>query len=134
MTKVKRIKVPPSRSRYEQYNPTVSFRVPKDIYDRIRRTKSTVGNSFADIFMVGFAKTDLWAKKLEEARKKGYDEGHQKGYDEARLRYRVTYNCSICGQGLEVTHTEEKEAITRYMRENGWAHQQCLERRRSALS
>jgi len=134
MTKVKRRKAPPSRIRYEQSHPAVSFRVPRDIYDRIRQTKNAGGNSFADIFMAGLGKMEAQAKKLEQSRKKGYDEGYQKGYAEARLRYRVTYNCNICGEVMEVKSKEEKEAVTRYMQEKGWAHLECLERRRSSLS
>lgn len=31
--------VPPSRSRYEKQNPTVSIRVPREMYDRLKTLK-----------------------------------------------------------------------------------------------
>ncbi len=104
MTKTKGEKVPPSRTRYEKNNPPMSFRVHKDIFDRVQQTKSVGGSSFADIFIAGLGKMEARAKKLEEFRKEGYDQGYQKGYAEARLKYRITCSCSICGQDIEVTH------------------------------
>jgi hypothetical protein len=122
-------KVPPSRIKYEKNNPPVSFRVRKDIFDRIQHTKSVGGNSFADIFMAGLGKMEARAKKLEEARKQGYDEGYQKGFNEAKLRYRVIYKCDICGQPIEITSPETKEAVSKYMRENSWGYTSCYERK-----
>ncbi len=41
----------PSRARYEQAHPTVSDRVPKEIYDRPQAIKRTEGRSFADFLV-----------------------------------------------------------------------------------
>ena len=132
MTKIKGKKVPPSRIKYEKNNPPVSFRVHKDIFDRIQQTKSVGGNSFADIFMAGLGKMEARARKLEEARKQGYDQGYQKGYHEAKLKYRITCSCSICGQDIEVTHPKDKQSVGQNLK--GWAHPECVERKRLALS
>lgn len=128
MTKVTKRKAP-SRIRYEQGHPTVSCRVSRDIYDRLQKAKDAEGKSFADILKLGLGKLEVRLKKLEEARKQGGDEGYKKGFADAKLRYRVNYRCSVCGQVMEVTSKEEKEAIREYMREKGWAHTECLERR-----
>ena len=129
MVKSAKRKAPPSRIKYEQSHPVVSFRVPKHIYDELQRVKEGGGNSFTDILKLGLGMTEVRLKKLEEARKQGWDEGYKKGFADARLRYRAIYHCSVCGQMIEVTIKEEKEAIREYMQEQGWAHTECLEPR-----
>ena len=42
-------RVPPSRARYEQRNPTVSIRVSREMYDRLKALKERSGKSFGDI-------------------------------------------------------------------------------------
>jgi hypothetical protein len=128
MVKIIKRKVPPSRTRYEQNNPTVSFRVHKDIYDRVQQTKSVGGNSSADIFMAGLGKMEARAKKLEEARKKGWEAGYKKGFADAELRYKICYPCNICGEPIAVTTKEERDAIAKCLQ--SWVHKECWEQRR----
>lgn len=128
MAKVTNKKSPPSRIKYEQSHPTVSCRVSRDFYDRLLEAK-VEGNSFADILKLGLGELEVRVKKLEEARKQGRDEGYKKGFTEASLCYKVTYPCSVCGEVIEVTSQQEKQAISEFMQERGWAHQECLERR-----
>ena len=120
----------PSRIKYEQRHPTVSCRVSREIYDRLSDAKEVEGRSFADILKRGLGKAEVRVKKLGEARKQGWYEGYEKGFGNARLRYRVIYHCRVCGQVMEVTTTEEKQAIDECMRERGWVHKACLQRRR----
>ena len=129
MAKITKRKAP-SRIKYEQGHPTVSCRVPREIYDRLCEAKEVEGNSFADILKLGLGKLEVRVKKLGEDRKQGWDEGYKKGFADAKLRYKVSYRCSVCGQLMEVTSTKEKEAISEYMRERGWAHMECHEQRR----
>ena len=124
MAKVSKRK-PPSRARYEQSHPTVSCRVPKDVYDRLTRAKQADRKSFTDILKVGLGLVELGVKKQAEARKKGYDEGYKKGYADATILYKVTYHCSKCGQVIEIQNPNTKQAIDEYMREKGWGHQTC---------
>ncbi len=124
MAKVTKRKAP-SRVRYEQSHPTVSCRVPKDIYDRLTKAKQADSKSFTDILKVGLGLVELGVKKQAEAIKKGYDEGYKKGYGDATTLYKVTYHCSKCGQIMYVQYPNEKEAINKYMTESGWSHQTC---------
>ena len=119
----------PSRVRYEQGHPTVSCRVSKDIYDRLTQAKQADGKSFADILKIGLGKQEVQAKKVREAKKQGWDEGYKKAYADAALRYNVIYHCIVCGQAMEITSTEEKKAVDEFMREHGWGHKTCHERR-----
>ena len=118
-------KQPPSRIKYEQTHPTVSCRVSREIYDRLVEARKVNDKSFADILRIGLGKQQVQTKKIDEARKKGYDNGYKIGYAIAKLHYKVTYHCSKCGRMTEVDQPNEKEAIDRYMREHGWSHQEC---------
>jgi len=120
----------PSRKRYEQSHPTVSCRVPKDVYDRLQAAKEMEGKSFADFLKIGLGVLEVQAKNEADLIKQGYVIGYKKGYAEAETTFKVTYPCSICGKALTVTSQDEKEAIRGYMRENGWRHMACHEQRR----
>lgn len=120
----------PSRIRYEQGHPTVSCRVPKKLYDRLRAAKEAEGRSFADILKMGLGIIEVRIKGEAEARREGHAKGYKKGYADAEHLYEVTYFCNVCGQTMRVTTPEEKEAIKSYMRQHGWGHKECHEKRR----
>ncbi len=126
MVKIKKKKAP-SRVRYEQSHPTVSCRVSKEVYDRLRSVKKAEGKSFTDVLKVGLGILETQVKEEGEVRKKGYAEGYRKGYAEAERLYKVTYLCSVCGKTLTVTSGDEKGAIKKYMQEHGWGHRACHE-------
>ena len=130
-------KAPPSRLRYEQAHPTVSCRVPKEMYDELEIMKKSEGKSLADILKIGLgrlemkAAEDLEMKAAEdsEIRNEALVEGFEGGYSDAEGVFKVTYPCSVCGGMMVVSGAEEKAAITRYMREHGWGHQSCQDKR-----
>lgn len=74
MAKATKKKSPPSKIKYEQGHSTVSCRVSRDFYDRLLKAKAE-GNSFSDILKLGLGELEVRIKKLEEARKQGWDEG-----------------------------------------------------------
>jgi len=128
MAKTKK-KRTPSRIKYEQNHPTVSFRVSKEIYDRLEIVKEAEGKSITDVLRVGVGLLEVKVSKEKEAKKQGYEEGFSDGYEEAESLYKVTFPCSICGKTLTVTGKKEKEAVKRYMREHRWGHVECINRR-----
>lgn len=71
-------------------------------------------------------------ENLTSYTKKAYNEGYNDGYDEAKKKYLVTFPCSICGKPIEIIHPETKEAVTKYMREQGWGHPACQEKKRKS--
>ena len=119
----------PSRVKYEQSHPTVSFRVSKEIHDRLQAVKEAEGKSITDVLKVGLGLLEVKVSKEKEAKKQGYEEGFKKGYEEAEELYKVTYPCKICRRTLVVTSAKAKEAIRRYMLEHGWGHADCINRR-----
>ena len=118
----------PSRVKYEYSHPTVSFRVSKELYDRLQAVKEAEGKSITDVLKVGLSLLEVKVSKEKEAKKQGYEEGFEKGYKEAESLYKVTFPCSICGKTLTVTGKKEKEAVRRYMREHRWGHVECINR------
>lgn len=125
MSKEKR--KPPSRVRYEETHPTVSCRVTREIYDRLQDIKQRNKKSFADILKVGLGILKLDSEKEDKAYRRGFD----KGYRKAELEYKVTYACSVCGEAISLTSEDEKRDAAEYMTAQGWAHKECLEKRRS---
>ena len=123
MTKVK--KKAPSRVRYEQSHPTISCRIPRELYDNLRKAKSSGGRSFADILKIGLGVLEVKTRKEADLIKQGYDSGHKTGYSEAESALKITYPCNVCGRPVTVKSQNAKEAIRQYMRENGWGHTSC---------
>ena len=119
----------PARDRYEKSHPVISFRVDKELYDRLKAVKKVEGRSMADILKAGLGLIEVKMRKEEEIRQKAYDEGYEKGIEAAAELYEVPYPCSVCGKEIVVTTDEEKKAIAEYMREHGWGHGDCIERR-----
>lgn len=119
----------PSRVKYEQSRPTFSFRIYKDLDERIREVKKAEGMSNTNIVEAGVGLFEVKVSKEKEAKKQGYEEGFSDGYEEAESLYKVTFPCSICGKTLTVTGKKEKEAVRRYMREHQWGHVECINRR-----
>ena len=113
----KKKQVPPSRKRYDQQHPTVSARVPLQIYDQLQRLKSLSGKSLADVLMEAL-------NRQKPSTELAYIRGLLAGREEAS-EFRVEYPCAICGVIITVKSSREKEAIASYMVEHGWGHQAC---------
>ena len=119
----------PSRERYEKENPVFSARIPRRIYDRIQEVKRKEHLSNTDILMLALDPIEIKVRAEEEVRQSAYDEGWEKGITEAVELYMVTYPCSVCRKEIEVTTDEEKKTIRTYMREHGWGHADCINRK-----
>ncbi len=118
----------PSRVKYEQSRPTFSFRIYKDLDERIREVKKAEGISNINIVEAGVGLFKVKNRKEKEVRAQAYDEGYGEGYRDAEELYKVTYPCKICRKTIEVMSVKEKEAIKGYMRQRGWAHAACINR------
>ena len=113
---------PPSRIKYEQSHPVVSFRVSQDTYEQLRERSRISGKSMASIILA-YLTAETSARKI--AYKQGYDEGYRQGYHEAKSRFGITYPCAICGGAIELASDNEKAAVAEYMVKHGWCHAEC---------
>jgi hypothetical protein len=119
----------PSRIKYEQSNPTVSFRVSRELYDRLQAVKKTEGKSNTDILKVALGLIEVKVRAEKELGLEAYDEGWEKGVNSSWDVLAVTYPCSKCGKEITVDTEEEKRAIKTYMRKYGWGHTKCINQR-----
>ena len=126
----KKKRKPPSREKYERENRVISFRAPKEIFASLQEVKDKEGRSYLDIIKVGLGRLEVRLRAEKEVRQIAYDEGWEKGVTEAMDLYTVTYPCSVCGREIEVTTDEEKDDIRVCMRNHGWGHAECHNKRR----
>jgi len=119
----------PSRERYEKNKPVVSFRVPKEVYDKLQAVTKKTGMSRTDILKVGLGLIKVKIRTEEEIRKEIYDDVLVEGHTLAVERFMVVYQCSECGRPIELDSPEEKKAAAQYMTEHGWRHSECHKRR-----
>jgi len=129
MAKIKR-RDPPSRKKYERDNPVVSCRVSREVYDRLQTIKKVEGRSMADILEAGLGLFEVKVRSEKEIWQQAFDVGEESGINRAEEIYAITYKCSGCGEEMFVSTDEEKTAIRRFIKEQGWGHKECVERMR----
>jgi uncharacterized protein (DUF4415 family) len=127
MAKDKKKKTP-SRLRYEQNHPTVSYRVSKDLYDSLQAVMKAEGKSVTDVLRAGVNLLEVKVRREKEIREEAYLAGRLKGFDDAQRKYSVSYTCSTCGELIVVDSKEEKDFIKTKMSESGWGHSNCIDR------
>lgn len=106
---------PPSRMRYELAHPTISVRVTRELYDRLKELKRMSGKTLGDVLREALKRQDPSVK-----------DAYSRGYRDGEVRYSVRYKCSVCGGNLVAGSDKEKTAIAQYMREHGWGHSGCI--------
>src|SRR5208283_3087690 len=107
--KEKEKKTSPSRSRYEKSHPTVSCRVPKDLYDELETISKKEGKSLADILKIGLGRLEEKVADCENARNEGLYEGYMVGFSEAEEAFKVIYPCNVCSGLVALSTGEEKD-------------------------
>ena len=110
--------IPPSRVRYEEKNPTVSCRVSRLLYNRLKVLRAQGNNSLGDMLREAL---EAQHPETDRAFLKGYHEGH----DDAEKIYRLYYQCSVCNAPLALDDEPGKRSAARYMTQNGWGHKTC---------
>lgn len=120
---------PPSRKKYEENNPVISFRVSKELHDRLQIAKEKERMSYTDVLKAGLGLIVVKMKAEERKRQEIWDKGWEKGIAEAEEAYAITFPCSVCGEVIYVDTDDKKEAIRSFISEQGWGHSACVNRR-----
>ena len=137
---------PPSRIRYEQNNPVLSVRMPKDFHEALKKHQQETGRSVRTILALALNKITAnysqvktkairegYTKGFSYGQKIGYDAGYTKGlnegYTQGRKNFEITYPCIDCNESMSITPNSEcHKWIVQQMRLRGWIHTECPKR------
>jgi hypothetical protein len=108
----------PSRKRYEEERPVVSFRVTRELKEKLEELQAMSGKSIGDILR------EAVGLQLPSA-KGSFDEGVGIAED----MYKIIYKCSVCGGNEEVFGQIEKKVAAELLTQAGWGHGPCLRNR-----
>lgn len=115
---------PPSRERYERMNPTVSFRVARDIkaeFDEMVRALDTTKKAWFEgvirdesermdaVYEDGYA--DGKADGYDAGQADGYNVGYREGFEEGYELVVVEVPCAYCGEAVVVDSDEQKARL-----------------------
>ena len=117
----KKKKIAPSRIRYDRSHPTVSARLPIEKRERLLALLGSLGITLPQLLLHFIDEYEIKVISVAEARRAGYEE--------AKEVYMITHLCSIC-KPIEIISPNAREAIAKYMVEQGWAHKECREKMR----
>lgn len=106
---------PPAKIKYDKTHPTVSVRVHQELKKQLDEVREKSGKSVGDILRE--------ALKIQTPSVKV---AYNRGFNVAKKEYGVWYKCSVCGGNLLINTDKEKKAAAGCMREQGWAHGDCL--------
>ena len=110
-------RVPPSRVRYEEANPTVSVRISREFHKELEDLKEMADLSMADILKAGL-------DRLKPDTEASYERGLKDGYEVAEEEFRVMAPCGACGEAhLPVTSKAMKAAVAERL--IGWSAKSC---------
>ncbi len=105
----------PAKLKYDKSHPIVSFRTTPDLAKKLDEIQKMSDKNAADILKEAVG---LQAPSAKDA--------YEKGYLAAKYTYCVAYNCSVCGEIIEIKTPETKKAVVQYMKKDNWAHNKCL--------
>lgn len=109
---------PPSRVKYEAANPTITARLPRAAFDRVKEHQAKTGESIADLVMATLDQREIPVKQIEES-------AYKQGYAAAQEHFQVPYPCRRCRRPILVNSPEEKQAVSDFMQQRGWKHVTC---------
>jgi flagellar biosynthesis/type III secretory pathway protein FliH len=130
----------PSQERYDENNPSVSFRVPKLLLEKLKtmaaREGKTPGQYVRD-FLTGKVEereneASIYQAGYDEGRAKGEEEGYKRGVEDGRSAGReatqIWFPCSVCGKQMHVVPGSElHKEIMQYVKRAGWGHAACID-------
>ncbi len=114
---------PPSRKRYEQNNPTISFRVSREVHDKLKDHLARRHVSFADFVKESLGVQQLQIPDVGKIRKAAWNEG----YSKAKANYEICLSCSECQQPISIKPNSDLHRAIRDQLEGLWFHTTCRE-------
>jgi hypothetical protein len=115
----------PSKIRYDETHPNVSFRLPEDVKEWLDSVRGNA--SYTEIIRNAM----LNGARVQEALNAAYGKGYEKGYEDARRKYQLTFWCSVCRKAIDCPPDSEMHRfLVQAALYNRWGHIECHERQR----
>jgi hypothetical protein len=112
---MKRRHVPPSRLRYEERNPAITFRVPIEQQKKLADIRRRTGHTISQILREGLGLVEVKA-----------GDAYNRGFKDGLGRFEAP--CSICGKPLEFDIKKESDAKAVLLKAFAdWCHGECKE-------
>ena len=103
----------PSKIRYDEAHPNVSFRLSEDIKKWVDAVRSDA--SYTEIIRNAM----LNGARVQEAINNAY----RQGYEDAKRTYQLLFWCSVCRKTMTCApNSEMHNAMAKYALESGWHH------------
>ncbi len=111
----------PSQIKYEENNPTITFRMKKHEKDVIREMSKKCEKSISQLVRESLLETQ---KEYSDA----YDKGHRDGFKEGSDAWAIWLYCSECGEKIFIEpDSDVHKAILGCMEGHHWIHAKCHE-------
>ncbi len=108
---------PPSRIRYEESHPVISFRIKKEWYDELKNLLRTQDITIADFFKIALKKQKINRDKIW---KEGYEEGST-----------FYVPCCVC-EHLISFNVDDQETLEKVQEAfSKWGHTECLKKEKT---
>ena len=134
---------PPSRERYEQKNPVVSIRMPKELKDDLIRFLGETGRSRVTFIRIALNQLKANHKNVFD---QGYTKGHEKGYDKGKIDgetlgsvagyeqgkvqgkkdWAIWGYCMVCGKLLYIIPNSKEHKLLLDKMRRALFHPECL--------
>jgi predicted transcriptional regulator len=112
-------------------NPSVSFRIPLEVRERLDELKAKTGQSLGELLRQSLGVTERNVQSAhdtgwDEGRAIGIEQGKKWGYAEAKQEWLIYYYCNICKDKIEIRpNTPVHQAIVDALYERNWGHSRC---------
>ena len=118
-----KVHVPPSKERYYQVHPVISFRASREDYEALKKVLETSGKSIGQFFReaLGTAQRDT-----RIAYKKGRKLGFKRGLESGKELYEVVIPCYRCLRWIHVVGDAMKLKVANsILTGKVWFHRKC---------
>ena len=103
----------PSRIKYEENNPAITCRVPKELKEKIEKMKKMTGKSISQIIVEILTNAEIDFSKVVE---------------KVKEENAIWFYCKKCKKKVYIIPNSKcHNEMIRYMEEHGWCHGECLD-------
>lgn len=124
----------PSQKRYDEKRPLMSFRIDKELKDKIEHIAAESGRSKSELItnaVFGFEqhfhnlKKTVYEQGFEEGKTKGRDIGYLEGYAHGKQEWVICVNCWRCKKPVEIVPNSRQHDRIREELKGRVGHPEC---------